>query len=174
MLAHLKNAIYAVYFECQTLYFHGLSLVAVLAAGWVTLTFNTNLWMGAYGCFTIMKNVACVSDIYSYYNFLRRKSWSKKLGNLVFIGFIVVEREVIKREKDDKKLNAINAQIDNLREDLKDINGQWRNEKAIVEEIQDCKRKIEELDIQAQKAERESNFELVTTIRDGKIKKQEQ
>jgi ATP-dependent Clp protease ATP-binding subunit ClpB len=85
-----------------------------------------------------------------------------------------VEREVIKREKDDKKLNAINAQIDNLREDLKDINGQWRNEKAIVEEIQDCKRKIEELDIQAQKAERESNFELVATIRYGKIKEQEQ
>ncbi len=85
-----------------------------------------------------------------------------------------VEREVIKREKDEKKLNAISAQIDNLREDLKEINGQWHNEKAVVEAIQEGKRRIEELEIQAQKAERESNFELVATIRYGKIKEQEQ
>ena len=84
-----------------------------------------------------------------------------------------IEREAIKREKDDKKLAALNEQIDNLREDLSAVKAKWEGERDIVEAIQQCKRNLEQLDLDAQRAERESNFELVATIRYGKIKEQE-
>jgi ATP-dependent Clp protease ATP-binding subunit ClpB len=84
-----------------------------------------------------------------------------------------IEREAIKKEKDEKKLSALSEQIANLQEQLNKVKAKWQNEREIIEAIQNCKQKLEDLEQQAQKAERESNFELVATIRYGKIKEQE-
>jgi ATP-dependent Clp protease ATP-binding subunit ClpB len=84
-----------------------------------------------------------------------------------------IEREAIKRENDTKKLAVLNEQIANLQEQLGSVKAKWQNEKEIIEAIQNCKQKLEDLENQAQKAERESNFELVATLRYGKIKEQE-
>jgi len=84
-----------------------------------------------------------------------------------------IEREAIKKEKDEEKLNKLNEQIANLKEDFHSVQTQWDNEKAILKKIQESRTAIDELENQAQKAERESNFELVATIRYGKIKEEE-
>ena len=84
-----------------------------------------------------------------------------------------IEREAIKRENDDKKLAALSEQIANVQEQLTGVKAKWQNEKEIIDAIQNCKQKLEDLETQAQKAERESNFELVATLRYGKIKEQE-
>ena len=84
-----------------------------------------------------------------------------------------IEREAIKREKDKKKLKAINEQIANSREDLDSIKAAWKSEKEIVDTIQGIKKNIEEFELEADKAERESDFEAVAKIRYGKIKEQE-
>ena len=84
-----------------------------------------------------------------------------------------IEREAIKKENDEKKLAVLNEQIANLQEDLSVLRSKWQGEKEIIEAIQRCKQNLEDLEQQAQKAERESNFEAVATIRYGKIKEQE-
>jgi ATP-dependent Clp protease ATP-binding subunit ClpB len=84
-----------------------------------------------------------------------------------------IEREVIKREKNNKKLETLGNQIANLQQQLTNLKAQWGSERAIVEAIQTAKREMEGLELQAQKAERDSNYELVATIRYGKIKEQE-
>ena len=85
-----------------------------------------------------------------------------------------IEREAIKREKDEKKLKILSEQIANAQEKLNGIKSKWQDERSIVDAIQLQKRKIEELDLKAQKAERESNFELVARIRYGELKQEEQ
>jgi ATP-dependent Clp protease ATP-binding subunit ClpB len=84
-----------------------------------------------------------------------------------------IEREAIKREKDDKKLEVLNRQIESVKAELTEMRAKWEGERQIVEAINDAKRDMEELELQAQKAERESNYELVATIRYGKIKETE-
>lgn len=84
-----------------------------------------------------------------------------------------IEREAIKREKDERKLSSLSEQIANLQEQLHKVKSKWQNEREIIESIQQSKQRLEELELQAQKAERESNFELVATIRYGKIKEEE-
>ncbi len=84
-----------------------------------------------------------------------------------------IEREAIKREKDKKKLKAINEQIANSREALDSLKAAWKSEKEVVDTIQNIKKSIEELEMLADKAERESDFEEVAKIRYGKIKEQE-
>ena len=84
-----------------------------------------------------------------------------------------IEREAIKRENDQKKLGVLNEQIANLQEKLNGVRGRWDSERDIVDTIQTSKRKLEELEIKAQKAERESNFEAVARIRYGEIKEEE-
>lgn len=84
-----------------------------------------------------------------------------------------IEREAIKKEKDQDKLKRLNEQIANLKDEYHTFLTRWDNEKEILEEIQSCRTNIEELEMQAQRAERESNFELVATLRYGKIKEEE-
>ena len=85
-----------------------------------------------------------------------------------------IEREAIKKEKDAKKTSLLTEQIANLQEQLNKVKAKWQNEREIIESIQNCKLELESLEQQAQRAERESNFELVATIRYGKIKEQEE
>ena len=85
-----------------------------------------------------------------------------------------IEREALKREKDDKKVAVLSEQIANLQEQLNGVKAKWSNERGMVELIQESKRKIEELELRAAKAERESNYEEVARIRYGEIKDEEQ
>jgi ATP-dependent Clp protease ATP-binding subunit ClpB len=84
-----------------------------------------------------------------------------------------IERESIKREKDERKLDAMNKQIADLREKLDSLRGKWQQEKEIVEAIQNCKQKLEELHIQYQRAEREGSLELASKIKYQDIPAQE-
>jgi ATP-dependent Clp protease ATP-binding subunit ClpB len=76
-----------------------------------------------------------------------------------------IEREAIKREKDERKLETLNKQIQDLREKLDALRAKWHTEKEIVESIQNSKQKLEELQIQYQRAERDGNLELASRIK---------
>ncbi len=84
-----------------------------------------------------------------------------------------IEREAIKREKDDKKQEVIENQIAQNREKLDSMRALWENEKDIVNNIQKIKASLDDLDNQAAKAERESDFEAVAKIRYGLRKDKE-
>ncbi len=84
-----------------------------------------------------------------------------------------IEREQIKREKDDKKLKKISEQIANAKQKLDSLTAAWQSEREIVEQLSNIKKDIEELEHQAAKAERDSNFELVAKIRYGDLKEKE-
>jgi ATP-dependent Clp protease ATP-binding subunit ClpB len=84
-----------------------------------------------------------------------------------------IEREFIKREKDEKKLSVLNEQIANTKEKLDSTTAAWKSEKEIVDKIQKTKEEIEHLDYEAQKAERESDYEKVAKIRYGDLKAKE-
>ena len=93
--------------------------------------------------------------------------WDRKVMQLE------IEREAIKRESDPKKLKDINEQIANAQENLDRLRASWENEKQVVNAVQNIKTQIEELEQQADKAERESDYETVAKIRYGQIKEQE-
>ncbi|MEL6276721.1 MAG: ATP-dependent Clp protease ATP-binding subunit, partial [Bacteroidota bacterium] len=80
-----------------------------------------------------------------------------------------IEREAIKREKNTRKLKRINEQIANAREKLDSLTARWKNEKEIVDRSQNIKKEMEELEQQADRAERNSDFETVAKIRYGKL-----
>ncbi|MEO6758127.1 MAG: ATP-dependent chaperone ClpB [Saprospiraceae bacterium] len=84
-----------------------------------------------------------------------------------------IEREAIKREKDERKLNAMNKQIGDLRERVDSLRAKWHSEKEIVESIQVSKQRMEELQLQYQRSEREGNLEQASKIKFEDIPKQE-
>ena len=84
-----------------------------------------------------------------------------------------IEREAIKRDNDTRKLEALNKQIQDLREKLDSIRAKWTSEKEIVEAIQNCKQKLEEFKLQYQRAEREGNLEVASRIKYQDIPAQE-
>ena len=84
-----------------------------------------------------------------------------------------IEREAIKREGNKKKLDIINKQIADAKESLDNLTAAWKNEKEVVDTIQNIKKQIEELEQLAEKAERDSDFEKVAKIRYGEIKEKE-
>ncbi|MGK0366258.1 MAG: ATP-dependent Clp protease ATP-binding subunit ClpB, partial [Saprospiraceae bacterium] len=93
--------------------------------------------------------------------------WDRKVRQLE------IEREGIKREKVERKLDAINSQIATAKEKRDDIRAAWQNEKEIVDTMQNIKKSIEELELEAAKAERNSDFEKVAKIRYGELQKQQ-
>lgn len=84
-----------------------------------------------------------------------------------------IEKAAIKREGDKKKLKSIEEQIANAKQELDSLRASWQNEKEIVDTVQSIKKRIEELELQAEKAERESDFEKVAKIRYGEIQEQQ-
>jgi len=84
-----------------------------------------------------------------------------------------IEREYIKREGDEKKLKSISETIANAQEKLTSTTAAWKGEKDVVDTIQNIKKNIEELEHDADVAERESNYELVAKIRYGTMKELE-
>jgi ATP-dependent Clp protease ATP-binding subunit ClpB len=81
-----------------------------------------------------------------------------------------IEREAIKRENDDEKLKDLNTAIANLAVERDTFKAKWQEEKEIVEKIQNGKAEIENLKLEAEKAEREGDYGRVAEIRYGKIK----
>ncbi len=84
-----------------------------------------------------------------------------------------IEREALKREGNDAKVGLINEQIANAREKRDAIRASWKNEKEIVDTIQHIRKTIEELETEAARAERNSDFELVAKIRYGQLQEEE-
>ncbi len=85
-----------------------------------------------------------------------------------------IEREAIKREKDDKKLSHLNEEIANLSEDRNQLKAKWQEEKSIVDGIQSKKKEVESLRLEADQAERAGDFGKVAEIRYGRIKSTEE
>ncbi len=81
-----------------------------------------------------------------------------------------IEIEAIKREKDEAKLKSLRSDLANLKEERNEINAKWKSEKEVVDNIQLTKLAIENLKIEAEKAEREGDYGKVAEIRYGKIK----
>ena len=81
-----------------------------------------------------------------------------------------IEREAIKREKDENKLKQLSEEIASLKETENNQRAKWQHEKELANQIQNDKQQIEELKHQADKAEREGNYGLVAEIRYGKLK----
>jgi ATP-dependent Clp protease ATP-binding subunit ClpB len=79
-----------------------------------------------------------------------------------------IEREAIKREKDEVKLKQLNAEIANLDEVRKDLKAKWEAERNLVNGIQQQKKNIEDFKFEAEQAEREGNYGLVAELRYGK------
>ncbi|MDR2764001.1 MAG: ATP-dependent chaperone ClpB [Tannerella sp.] len=84
-----------------------------------------------------------------------------------------IEREAIKRENDEPKLQQLSREIADLKEDERKQKAQWQNEKELINEIQQCKIHIEHLKFEADKAEREGDYGKVAEIRYGKIRETE-
>ena len=84
-----------------------------------------------------------------------------------------IEREAIKREGDTKKLEELSLEIANLTEQRNTLNGQWQQEKDVIDKIQRNKQLIEEYKLQAENAERQGNYGLVAELRYGKIREAE-
>jgi ATP-dependent Clp protease ATP-binding subunit ClpB len=85
-----------------------------------------------------------------------------------------IEREAIKREKDEDKLKVLNTEIANLSVDRDTYKAKWQEEKELVEQIQNGKAAIEDLKVQAEQAERNGDYGQVAEIRYGKMKAQEE
>ena len=80
-----------------------------------------------------------------------------------------IEREAIKREKDEPKLQQLNKEIAELREQETSYKAKWQSEKELVNKIQQNKQEIEQLKFEADKAEREGDYGKVAEIRYGKL-----
>jgi ATP-dependent Clp protease ATP-binding subunit ClpB len=84
-----------------------------------------------------------------------------------------IEREAIKRENDDKKMNDLGKEIANLTEQRDAFKVRWTLEKEQVDRVQNSRSLIEELKMQADIAERNGDFGKVAELRYGKIKEEE-
>ena len=85
-----------------------------------------------------------------------------------------IEREAIKRENDKSKLEQLNKEIADLKEEETKQKAQWQSEKEQINKIQQNKIDIENLKFEADKAEREGDYGKVAEIRYGKIKQKEE
>ncbi|MCE5227492.1 MAG: ATP-dependent chaperone ClpB [Porphyromonadaceae bacterium] len=85
-----------------------------------------------------------------------------------------IEREAIKRENDTSKLEQLNKEIAELKDEEKTQMAQWQNEKEQINKIQQNKIDIENLKYEADKAEREGDYGRVAEIRYGLVKAKEE
>lgn len=85
-----------------------------------------------------------------------------------------IEREAIKRENDTYKLKEIDEDLANLRDTEKSLRAKWQAEKNEINKIQQNKIDIEQLNYEAERAEREGDYAKVAEIRYSKIKQKEE
>ena len=80
-----------------------------------------------------------------------------------------IEREAIKRENDQPKIQQLDKEIAELKDKEHDFRAKWEGEKALVNKIQQDKQEIENLKFEAERMEREGNYERVAEIRYSKL-----
>ena len=85
-----------------------------------------------------------------------------------------IEREAIKRENDADKIAQLDKDIADLKDQEKAFRAKWESEKGLVNKIQQDKQQMEQLKFEAERAEREGNYERVAEIRYGKLQALEQ
>ena len=81
-----------------------------------------------------------------------------------------IEREAIKRENDQPKIEQLDKEIAELKDQEHDYRAKWEGEKALVNKIQQDKQEMENLKFEAERMEREGNYERVAEIRYSKLK----
>ena len=105
---------------------------------------------------------------------LEMNSMPEELDKLVRqIRQLEIEREAIKRENDEGKMKELNTEIANMAVQRDTLKSKWKEEKELVEKVQQAKADIEKLKTQAERAEREGDYGTVAEIRYGKIKEKE-
>lgn len=85
-----------------------------------------------------------------------------------------IEREAIKREGDTAKIKELEKEISTLKEEEKEYTAKWKAEKDLINRIQQNKVDIEQLNFEAEKAERDGDYARVAEIRYSKIQHKEQ
>lgn len=85
-----------------------------------------------------------------------------------------IEREAIKREGDDAKVRDIEKELATMREEEKEYSAKWKAEKDLINKIQQNKIDIEQLNFDADRAEREGDYAKVAEIRYSRIQQKEQ
>ena len=80
-----------------------------------------------------------------------------------------IEREAIKRENDTQKIAQLDKDIAQLREQETQFRAKWESERGLVNQIQQDKQQIEQLRYEAERAEREGNYQRVAEIRYGQL-----
>jgi ATP-dependent Clp protease ATP-binding subunit ClpB len=81
-----------------------------------------------------------------------------------------IEREAIKREKDDKKVSELSEEIANLAAQRDAFKAKWQGEKDLVEAVNSQIEQIEQFKLEAEQAERAGDYGKVAELRYGKIK----
>ena len=81
-----------------------------------------------------------------------------------------IEREAIKRENDTDKIAQLDKDIAELKDEESSFRAKWESEKGLVNKIQQDKQQMEQLKFEAERAEREGNYERVAEIRYGRLK----
>jgi ATP-dependent Clp protease ATP-binding subunit ClpB len=81
-----------------------------------------------------------------------------------------IEREAIKRENDDEKVEELNREIAEYQDRRTDLRAKWQGEKETIEGVQKIKSEIEDLKQQATNLEKQGEYGKVAEIRYGKIK----
>ena len=102
---------------------------------------------------------------------MERDSVPEELDELIRkLKQLEIEREAIKREDDKPKIAMLDKDIAELKDKERSFRAKWQSEKALVNKIQQDKQQMEELKFEADKAEREGNYERVAEIRYAKLK----
>ncbi len=84
-----------------------------------------------------------------------------------------IELAAIKREKDEKKIKELEKELAELKEERNQIYTKWKEEKDLIDNIQNIKKEIEQTKFEAEKAEREGDYGKVAEIRYGRLKELE-
>ncbi len=84
-----------------------------------------------------------------------------------------IEREAIKREGDKEKVREIEKDLAQLREEAKEFTAKWKAEKELINRIQQNKIDIEQLNFDADRAEREGDYAKVAEIRYSRVQEKE-
>ncbi len=84
-----------------------------------------------------------------------------------------IEREAIKREGDNAKVHEIEKDLAQMREEEKEYMAKWKAEKGLINRIQQNKIDIEQLNFEAERAEREGDYARVAEIRYSKVQEKE-
>ncbi len=84
-----------------------------------------------------------------------------------------IEREAIKREGDKEKVKTIEKELSEMREEEKEYTAKWQAEKDLINRIQQNKIDIEQLNFDAERAEREGDYAKVAEIRYGKVQQKQ-